>query len=86
MSVYVDTMRAKFGRMVMCHMMADTSAELLDMAGKIGLKPEWIQHPGTPKEHFDVSLARRSDAIIHGARIATPREILDLLKRKAVSA
>lgn len=28
--------------------------ELLEFAARIGLKPEWIQHAGTWKEHFDL--------------------------------
>jgi hypothetical protein len=67
MAVYVDNMRAKFGRMIMCHMIADTSEELHTMAGRIGLQRKWCQHEGTYKEHYDVSLTRRAIAIQHGA-------------------
>ena len=45
MAVYVDTMEAKFGNMIMCHMMADTTEELLEMADKIKVNRKWIQHP-----------------------------------------
>lgn len=66
--VYVDNMNAKFGRMTMCHMIADTSEELLEMAEKIGVDKKWIQYPGTPKEHFDICLSKKKKAIELGAK------------------
>lgn len=67
MSVYVDTMRTQYGRMVMCHMVADTTEELLAMADKIGVARRWIQDAGTPEEHFDIALVKRRLALQHGA-------------------
>jgi len=74
MTVYVDDMQAKFGRMTMCHMLADTSEELLAMADKIGVQHKWIQHAGTPREHFDIALSKRALAVKHGAKEITMRE------------
>lgn len=65
--VYVDNMQAPFRSMVMCHMMADTQQELLDMADKIGVNKKWIQYPDTYKEHFDISSGKRVLAIKNGA-------------------
>ncbi|WP_449395566.1 DUF4031 domain-containing protein [Devosia riboflavina] len=45
MSVYVDDMEAGFGRMVMCHMWADTLDELFEMADAIGVQRRWLQRP-----------------------------------------
>jgi hypothetical protein len=67
MSVYVDTMRASFGRMVMCHMIADTREELDAMADNIGVQRKWIQHEGDHLEHYDVSLTKKVEAIRQGA-------------------
>lgn len=67
MSVYVDDMRAPLGRMVMCHMAADTRNELDAMADRIGVNRRWIQHEGTPKEHYDISLGKRALAVQAGA-------------------
>ncbi len=64
MTVYVDDVRHGFGRMVMCHMWADSLDELLAMADRIGLQRRWLQQP--PKAswvHFDVSLALKAKAI-----------------------
>lgn len=71
MSVYVDDMRmqATVGQLNRrwSHMMADTTEELLAFAAKLRLRPEWIQYPGTWKEHFDVTDAKRYQAIKLGA-------------------
>ena len=46
--IFVDNMNAKFGRMIMCHLISDDSIEeLQNFADKIGLKREWSKrmHP-----------------------------------------
>jgi hypothetical protein len=76
MAVYVDDVRHAFGRMVMCHMWADTLDELLAMADRIGVQRKWIQgHPtlslpkarGASLVHFDISLGMKVRAIEAGA-------------------
>lgn len=71
MMVYVDDMHltpmGKFGRMKMCHMIADTTEELLNMADLIGVDQKWLQHSGDPKEHFDISMGKRKLAVAAGA-------------------
>lgn len=75
MSVYVDDMEAPFGRMIMCHMIADTTEELLAMARKIGVNVKWIQHAGIPhREHFDIALSKKAQALLHGAIAITWRQ------------
>jgi hypothetical protein len=75
MAVYVDDMRAPYGRMVMCHMVADSEDELLSMADRIGVARRWHQYPGTPKSHFDIALSKRQLAVEHGAIEITWREL-----------
>lgn len=75
MAVYVDDMMAPLGRMLMCHMMADTTAELLAMADAIGVSRHHIQHPETRREHFDISKGKRELAIAAGAIPITWRQM-----------
>lgn len=66
--VYVDNMRAPFGRMIMCHMIADTTEELDAMADKIGVSHGYRQQSGTHREHYDIALSKRRLAILNGAQ------------------
>jgi len=53
------------------HLMADTSDELRDFAGRLRLNPTWIQNPATVLEHYDITAAVREHALRLGAvRIA----------------
>ena len=67
MSVYVDDAFLPFRNMLMCHMIADTTDELIAMARTIGVNTKWIQHANTPREHFDIAKSKRELAIANGA-------------------
>lgn len=82
MAVYVDDMEASFGRMIMCHMIADTPEELLEMADRIGVRRKWIQYPGTFKEHFDIAKGKRALAIGYGAIEISMFELVDRINGK----
>ena len=75
-------MRARFGRMIMCHMIADTSDELQAMARSIGIRRKWCQYEGTAKEHYDIALSKRSLAVTAGAREITWREAGEMWIRR----
>lgn len=68
MAVYVDNAANQLGRMVMCHMFADTAAELHRMAEAIGMRRAWYQSPDKASfPHYDVCLTRRKRAVMLGA-------------------
>lgn len=69
MTVYVDDMRAPFGRRIMCHMIGDSEAELHAMADRIGVARRWYQG-----DHYDIALSKRVLAIKAGAVEITQRE------------
>jgi hypothetical protein len=78
--VYVDNMEVGFGRMIMCHMVADTQTELFEMVDKIGVQRKWIQNYGTNREHFDICLAKKKLAIKFGAKEISMRELAAMTK------
>ncbi|MFC5423009.1 DUF4031 domain-containing protein [Bosea eneae] len=76
MAVYVDDVRHQFGRMVMCHLWADTLDDLLAMVDRIGVDRKWVQghptlshgkHRNASWVHFDISLGMKAKALAAGA-------------------
>jgi hypothetical protein len=75
MSVYVDPARFPYGRMIMCHMIADTPDEVHAMADKIGVARKWFQTDGSTP-HYDICKAKRALAVQSGALELGVREFL----------
>lgn len=85
MAVYVDdfeTTGIMYRGMKMCHMIADTRDELLEMVDKIGVQRKWIQAYGTTREHFDICLTKKKLAIKHGAKEVPMRELAKMTKER----
>jgi hypothetical protein len=79
-TVYVDSMKAPFGRMIVCHMFADTLAELHGMADTIGVARKWFQdREGFP--HYDICQSKRRLAVAAGAAEVTYRDLPSYLPR-----
>ena len=86
MAVYVDDMRAPFGRMIMCHMIADSDEELHAMATRIGVSRRWWQSPErTSGSHYDIALSKRALALENGARPITLRQTAAMNARRRVT-
>ena len=86
MTVYVDDMKAKYGRMVMCHMIADTDEELHSMAEKIGIARKWWQSPEkTSGSHYDIALSKRAIAVRLGAVEITWRQCGAMNRRRRLT-
>ncbi len=86
MSVHVDRAGYAYGRMIMCHMIADTPAELHAMADKIGVARRWFQTP--PKAsfwHYDIAKNKRELAVKHGAIECDRGPFMAALQRIRVS-
>ena len=76
--VYVDNFNAPFGNMIMCHMIADSTEELLQMCDKIGVQRRWIQEKGTWYEHFDICVSKKKKALALGAKQISARELVSI--------
>ena len=86
MAVYVDDARIKWRGYRMCHMIADSSFELDEMAETLGLKQHWKQKPFEPDEHFDITWTIRKHAIILGAIPITQRQLAEKIAKRRTSA
>jgi hypothetical protein len=80
MSVYVDSSIYKFGRMVMCHMIADTPDELHAMADRIGVARKWFQKDAS-FPHYDIAKSKRELAVAAGAIECDRRAMVEHMRR-----
>lgn len=80
--VYVDSANIPYGRMIMCHMIADTTGELLKMADTIGVARQHLQKREQYDEHFDVCRAKRISAVEAGAEEVSVRAIVRIMQAK----
>lgn len=86
MAVYVDNVRAQYRGMVMCHMLADSTAELLAMADRIGVDRKHLQDAGTYREHFDICLTKRAAAREAGALELSTVEVGRMIRERRDAA
>ena len=80
MAVYVDEPKHAYGRMVMCHMVADTLDELHAMADHIGVARRWFQR-GSSHPHYDICKSKRALAVQAGAVEVDRKGLVDVMKR-----
>lgn len=71
----------------MYHVLSDIpghegSRELRAFVARYGLRPEWVQYPGTYREHFDAREPEGLAMLRDGARLASNRDIGALLAAK----
>lgn len=83
MTVYVDSTRNPLGRMIMCHMWADSIDELHAMADALGMRREWLHAPPDAKwPHYDVSRSRKMMAISKGAVLTDRLGFIEFIARQ----
>lgn len=78
MTVYVDNARHRVGRLVLCHMGADSLDELHAMAMHLGVRRWFQDKPGRP--HYDICLSNRARAIAAGAVEVSSRDLVRLMR------
>ena len=88
MSAYVDAPIYPFGRMLMCHLLADSEEELHQMADRIGVARRWFQDPGKKYRgvpHYDICRSKRALAVAAGAvELKDHRETVAVMQRSRI--
>lgn len=77
--VYVDAAVWPYGRMMMCHLIADNVDDLHAMADRIGVARRWFQYARYP--HYDICKSKRALAVKLGAKAINRREFVALAQR-----
>jgi hypothetical protein len=86
MTLYVDELRQttpsqRWPYHWSCHLTADSHGELLEAAGRLRLSRSWLQAAGRWHEHFDLTAAKRDEAVRRlGAVETTARERVKQLR------
>lgn len=81
MTVYVDDGAYHVGRMIFCHMGADTLEELHAMAEALRVR-RWFQRPPDASwPHYDIGRTKRAEAIRLGAQPITQRQMVRIRKK-----
>jgi hypothetical protein len=78
--------QAQMPRGVKRHLGDKLQHHCMEMADRIGVARRWIQHAGTPLEHFDICLSKRALAVQAGAREIDVRETAAIVRRKREEA
>jgi hypothetical protein len=79
MAVYVNKLKTRFGSLTLCHLIADTEAELHAMAASIGIERRWFQADHIP--HYDISVKKRDLALKRGAIAIDRQKLAELMAR-----
>ena len=79
--LYVDNPKIEYGRMKMCHMLADSSIELRRACIALALDPAYIEHVGKANEHININMAKRKLAIEKlGAKEVSSRQLVRIVQ------
>jgi hypothetical protein len=84
MPVYVDDFFAAYGRMKMCHLLADTDEDLHAMADVIGVDRRHYQNT-VSGPHYDIAKSKRELAIAAGAIPITYRQAAMMTKHRRLT-
>lgn len=79
--VYVDAPIWSYGRMKMCHMLADSEDELHAMAAAIGINRKWFQNERYP--HYDICKSKRALAVQNGALEIGRKQFVEMAKKNS---
>lgn len=78
-AVYVDAWEWPYGRMMMCHMLAERVEDLHTMADRIGVARRWFQNGRYP--HYDICKSKRAMAVKLGAQEIDRRQFVEIARR-----